>query len=353
MQQTGKCKAPKYLLFLLAAAFLVIGLPASLVSAAALQVHWYNNGEAETEISVEAGAKFYIGDFISVHSDTVASTASLGKASYRSQDGKVASVNGKGYLNAKKAGQTDITVTCQGKSLTCHLTVEKKGSFEQTAAVKGLKSAAKSLAKGLPKKPNAAKAYHLNQKKTNYMEDYRAYAVKDLSYDGFLYTAKRSSKDRVQPKRSARLAVPEAGRYLAAEALLRQFLLTNNPVSTGSKRVMRIASVTANSKNGKMIVKLTKKLTAEQIVAAQLAFPEQNGDLSGRTRANITVSVYDETDNRFYRGRPVLKKGSRQLEMKLLSPGDGMYQNANIEKGHVYMLGSEMDWSNGTKVTAK
>lgn len=352
MQQTGKSKGPKYLLFFLAAALLVIGLPASFVPAAALQVHWYN-GEAETEISVEAGSKFNIGDFISVHSDTVSSTASLGKASYRTQDGRVASVNGKGNLNAKKAGQTDITVTCQGKTLTCHLTVERKGAFGQTTAIKELRSAAKSLAKGMPKKLNAAKAYNLNQKKTNYLESYGAYAVKDFSYDGFLYTDKRSSKDLVPPQRSAQLAVPEAGRYLAAEALLRQFLITNNPVSTGSKRTMRIASVTANSKNGKIMVKLTKKLGAEQIVAAQMAFPDQNGELSGRTRANITVSVYDETDNRFYRGKPVLKKGSRQIEIKLLSFADGRYQNANIEKGHVYMLGPETDWSNGTKVTAK
>ena len=68
---------------------------------AAASVRWYN-GEMETKISVEAGAKFYIGDFVRILSNGTTTTASLMGASYTSQNGKIASINGKGYLKAKK-----------------------------------------------------------------------------------------------------------------------------------------------------------------------------------------------------------------------------------------------------------
>ena len=350
MQQTTKGRAIRRLAFFLAAAmFFTAVFPASLTRAA-VRVNWYNR-ELETEITVEAGAKFYIGDFVNVYSDTAVSTASLGKASYRSQDKKVAAVNGKGYLSAKKPGTTEITVVCQGKTLTCHLTVEKKDTFEQTRSVKELKAAAKTLAKGMPKKLNAAKGYNLNRKMAGYMEVYNGTA-KELSYDGFLYEGKRPSRDKVDYKRSAQLAVPEAGRFRTADALLNQFKTDNNPVSVTSKKTMRIASASASSKTGKITIKLTKKLSAEQILGAQLAFPKENST-EGKTKANISMSVYDETENKYYRGKPVLKKGSRQLEVQLISSVNGIAESVKIEKGHVYMLGSELEWSNGVKMTAK
>ena len=115
---------------------------------------------------------------------------------------------------------------------------------------------------------------------------------------------------------------------------------------------MQAASFSASSKTGKFIVKLKKKLDADQILAAQLAFPKQN-ITEGRTKANITITVYDETANRYYKGKPVLRKGSRQLEFQPLSGASGMGAPVKIEKGHVYMLGSEWDWSDGIKITAK
>lgn len=351
MQRRKRGRIAAHLAGLLVMAAFCIWCSVSFVQAA-VRVQWYN-GETETEISVEAGAKFYIGDFVSIYSDSASSvTASLGKASYRTQNKKIASVNGKGYLSAKKAGTTDITVVCQGKTLLCHLTVEKKGAFEQTRAIRELKAAAKTLAKGMPKKLNAAKGYNLYRKRANYLEDY-AGAAAELSYDGFVYEQKRPSRNETDYPRSARLAVPEAGRYLTAEALLRQFLRANNPVSVSSKKTMRVASATASSKTGKIMIKLTKKLGADQILAAQLAFSKENPITAGKSKANIRMTVYDETANRFYKGNPVLKKGSRQIEVKLAAGSSSTSETVKIEKGHVYMLGSEMDWANGTKVTAK
>lgn len=316
------------------------------------QVQWYN-GDLETDISVEAGAKFYIGDFVSIFGENVSSTASLVKSSYRSQDGKVASVNNKGYLKAKKVGTTDITVGCQGKTLVCHLTVEKKKTFERTNAVEELTAAAKKLAKGLPKKLTAAKGYNLRKKRDAYLITYGHMSARALAYDGFLYEKERTSPSTMNAKRSEKLAVPEAGRYLTAEALLRQFLLTNNPVSIKSSKTMRIASATANAKSGKIVIKLAEKLKAEQIFAAQLAFPRLNANDKSRKQADITMTIYDETAGKYYRGNVKLKQGGRQFTVQPMEYGYGGYKNVELVKDHSYMLESGMSWANGTKVIAK
>jgi hypothetical protein len=320
--------------------------------AAAARVFWYD-GEQETSMSVESGSKFYIGDFARIFSGNMMSTASMGTASYRTKDAKVAAVNGKGYLKAKKAGVTDVTVTCQGKTLTCHLTVEKKGTFEQSAAVKELRAAAKSIAKGIPKKLTAAKAYTLKKKRDAYLVSYGSNSAHKLSYEGFLYENERPVPDTVSDARSERLAVPEAGRYLTVQALLRQFMLANDPTSVRSKKTMRISSASGSVKSGKFTVKLAGKLSAEQIFAAQLAFPEQNGVSAGKTKAGILMTIYDQTANKYYKGQAELKKGSRQLSVQTVSRANGGYQKAELVKDHVYLLGSKLNWANGYKVTIK
>ncbi len=342
-----------------AAVFMTVAISLSVFSAASvpaaaaeLQINWYN-GETETEISVEKGEKFYIGDFVSILGENISKTASLVKASYKSQRPKIASVSSKGYLSAKSAGTTDISVSYQGETLICHLTVVKKGTFDKTTAVKKLQAAAKTLSKGMPAKLTAAKGYTLKKKKDTYLNTYKAYSMKKLAYDGFLYEQERPASDNSDYKRSEQLAVPQAGRYLTAEALLRQFLLNNNPTSIKSKKTMRIASAAASSKTNKITIKLTKSLTADQIFAAQLAFPTENSTINSKTKANIIMSVYDETAREYYRGELVLKKGSRQFTVNPVVSTYGGYEKAELVKGHVYMLESKLSWANGTKITAK
>lgn len=339
--------------FLLAAGlFLSVVLIFSVPVKAAVSVKWFDGG-VETSVSVEAGAKFYIGDFVSIFSDGTITTASLVNASYTVQNKKVATVNKKGYLHAKKAGTADVTVSYQGKTLTCHLTVEKKGTFVQTREVKELKTAAKKLAKGMPKKLTAAKGFNLKKKRDEYLIEYGTNSANLLAYDGFLYKNSRPAPDTVDDSRSEKLAVPEAGRYLTAEVLLRQFMKTNNPTAADSKRTMKIASVTANKRKGKFQIRLAGKLGAEQILAAQLAFPTENDSTIGKSKANITVSIYDETAGKYYKGRIVLKKGSRQFDAEAVEYVYGGYRAIELTEGHVYWIGSKMNWANGTKVTVK
>lgn len=341
-------------LLLFAVLFVAIAVPMP-VQAASFQMNWYD-GSTETTISVEAGNKFYIGDYAMILYGTTSSTASLVKASYQSTVKKVASVNGKGYLNAKKAGTTDIKISYKGKKIICHLTVEKKGAFglKKNVAVNKLKSAAKTLAKGLPGKLSAAKGFSLKKKIDKFLVQYNSYSLKKLSYDGFLYEKDRPAPSTVaEYDRSEKLAVPEAGRYLTAESLLRQFKQKNDPTSKKSSKTMQIASASASSKSNRITIKLKKKIDANQILAAQLAYPKDNSTINSKTKANLMMTIYDRTAGKYYKGELTLKKGSKQFTVKPVVYTYGKYESVNLVKGHVYQLESTLTWANGKKVTAK
>lgn len=347
-----KSLAAQTAFFLAAMMFLLTFFSVPVPAAAPLQMDWYN-GAQETEISVELGAKFYIGDFVRIYSTDTAATASLVKASYQLKNKKVATVNSRGYLKAKKAGTTDLIVFYRGKRVMAKLTVVKKGTFEKNNSVAELKKAASKLAKGMPQKLTASKGYALKKKRDAYLVSYGTNSASKLAYDGFLYEHERPSRDPADYHRTEQLAVPEAGRYLTAEALLRQFLLTNNPTDINSKKVMRVASASANSKTGKISVKLKKKLSAEQIFAAQLAFPRENSLTNSKTKAGILVSIFDETARKYYKGQITLKRGSNQLDVKPVTLEYGGYKTAELVKGHVYLLGSQANWAGGVKMKAK
>ncbi len=130
-------------------------------------------------------------------------------------------------------------------------------------------------------------------------------------------------------------------------------MLTNDPTSIRSKKTMRIATASANGKSGKITIKLAQKIKAEQIVAAQLAYSRLNQIDGSKKTANISMTVYDETAGKYYTGRPVLKQGSKQIVVQPMESVYGGFQAVELEKGHVYMLESELSWAKGTKVTIK
>ena len=83
--------------------FAVIALPQMTadVQAETLRTTWYDLS-TETSMTVEAGSKFYIGDFVMVLGQKTSATASMRKATYKSSDTKLVTVSQKGYVNAKK-----------------------------------------------------------------------------------------------------------------------------------------------------------------------------------------------------------------------------------------------------------
>ncbi|MBO5302540.1 MAG: Ig-like domain-containing protein [Lachnospiraceae bacterium] len=334
--------------------FMLAILPQASMYVQAKDVVRWHDLSTESSISVEKGAKFYIGDYVIVTAKNSHATASMTGASYKSLDTKIATVSNKGLVKAKKEGMTNITVTCKGKKLTCQLVVEEKGTYEKSTEAKELKKAVQTLAKGMPGKTlNAGKAYNFITKYRKFMSNYNLNSKTKLSYDGFIFNNEKPASDSVDVSKSDKLAVPEASRYWTAYALVRQFQLTNDPTSIESKNTMKISSVAVNSKSDKITVKLTKNVTEAQILAAQLAFPKQNVAASSRKTADITVPVYDENSKTYYKGKATLKKGNKQVTIQPTYYRGLQYHNADLLKGHTYRIGSELDWGNGKKANAK
>ncbi len=346
----------KKLSFILILVCILSVLPQTAINVQAKEkevVRWHDLS-TETSISVEKGARFYIGDYVIVTTPDSHATASMKGASYKSSNGKIATVSKKGQVKAKKEGMTNITVTCKGKKLTCQLTVEEKGAFGKSTEAKDLKKAVQTLAKGMPgKKLSNGKAYGFITKYRKFMSNYNLNSKTKLSYDGFLFQNEKPASDSMDVSKSDRLAVPEASRYWTAYALVRQFQLSNDPTSVESKKTMKINSLTASSKSDKITVKLTKGVTEAQILAAQLAYSDYNVAAGSRKNAEIIISVYDENAKTYYKGKAALKKGSRQVTIQPSYYRGLQYHNADLIKGHVYRVGSDLDWAKGKKVTAK
>ena len=325
------------------------------VYAASGHMQWYD-GSSEAAISVEAGSSFYIGDFVILYKGSSSSTVSLLKGSYRSSSAKTASVNGKGYLKAKKAGTADITVRCQGMTTVCHLTVEKKGTFDlkKDTAVQNLNKAAGTLAKGLPKKLNANSAYNLAKKTASYESAYESLSMKKLSYEGFLFEQERPAPNTgAEYGRSEKLAVPQAGRYLTAQSLLGQFKKSNDPTAAGKKKSLKIASAAAKAGKNSITVKLKKGPDVAQILAAQLVEPVFNSSVLSKSSAILEVSIFDTTDEAYYRGHATLKRGSKTLTLNVLDKSSKAGKAIELQKGHTYLIGSSLNWANAYRVKAK
>ena len=245
-------------------------------------------------------------------------------------------------------------MACQGKTLVCHLTVDSKNAFGNSKQEKQLRAAIKTLTKGMPsEKLTSGKAFNFITKYRKFLNNYYKNSVTKLSYDGFLYNNERPAADGVDEFRSEMLAVPEAGRFWTAYALIRQFQLNNDPTSTKSGNAMKVTSVAASSKSGKITAQLNKAITQDQILAAQLTFSDYNVAAGSKKKADITVSIYDQTARTFYKGKVTLKKGSKQLTIQPVIYRGLKYHNVSLIKGHVYMVGSSMNWAGGKKATAK
>lgn len=322
------------------------------INAEDLYITW-SDRQTETAMTVEAGSQFYIGDFIEVLSKNTHATASIVGASYVSSDKKAATVTKKGLVKAKKEGITDITVVCKGVTLTCQLSVEPKKSIGKTAESKKLQAAVKTLAKKMPtKKLTSKNAFNFIRKFRAFMTTYYNNSVRKLSYDGFLYENERPASGDLDESRSEVLAVPEASRFWTANALVRQYQLDNDPTAIDSKKAFKIKKASASSKTGKITVELTKKVTADQILGAQLVFSDFNAIAENKNKAEIRVSVYDESKRAYYIGQMSLKKGSKKFTIQPVIYDGFQYKDVELTEGHVYRIGNSENWAGGIKVTA-
>ena len=342
------------ILFILPTIMSVLPMTAQEVQAGVTYMGWnmtsYNYSGSSRVIAVEAGQQFNIGDFVTIYGNG-STIASMVKASYKSNKTSVATVNSKGIVNAKKTGEATITIKYKGQKLSCLLKVEKAGSFgEKDDVLVEVQQEVNTLVKNLPSKITAKNGFLLLKKKADYytkMTDYTRKYVAKVSYDGFL-------KENFST--TSKLVIPEAGKYYRIQMLLSQFATKNSPTSTRSAKVLKVKSLSANTRS--ITIKLNKAVTSNQHLACNIDNYDFNKDTLNQRTAKSIIIIYDKSaGNKEYIGTVTLKKGSKSATVVLTESkySGGIYKTVkvNMKKGHTYQLGSSYDWTKGKTVKVK
>lgn len=340
------------ILFVLPAIMAVMPQTAQEVQAANVSMYW--NGTMSTtqgKVTVEQGAKFYVGDHLVVY-DGLVKTGSMVKASYSSSKKSVASVNGKGYVEAKSTGTAKITVKYKGKSQTCTLKVVKAGSFGKKDAYTKLADAAETVAKGIPSKITTSNGFGLLKKKNDYQSVANS-VTEEITSDGFIKEKKSSAG---YSSSTEKLAVPKAGRFYRLCEELNVYAAKNSPLATRSAKVAKIASASANTQ--KVTIKLKKAIGKEQMLAMKINFsgyPEENLK-AGSNKVYFYMSLINKNKlSDTYTALACMTKGSKTITVtpQKYSAGKGKFVNAKLKKGATYSLGGKADWTKGKTVKVK
>lgn len=329
----------------------VLPMTAQEVQAGNVYMSWeFSSGQIYSNdkptISVEAGQKFYIGDYVYVSDDTNYETgsASMVKASYRSSKPSIASVNSKGYVTTKKTGKSTITVKFKGETIKCVLKVVKKGSFGNKQAAKALRKEVSKLEAKIPSKLTGKNGFALKAQRKAYSSVVESWEDTTISgaitYDGFL------------KRETGKLIVPQAGRFHTADRMLWNFANKNNPTSTRSAKVFQIASASASAATSQIKVTFKKAVTADQILALQI-YESSTNEKNGKSTGSAYVSIYDVKGKKWVYGIMDVKKGSKtgvikNIEFYDVNAGGGM-RKLKLKKGCTYELGESDSWSKGKK----
>ncbi|MBO5372583.1 MAG: Ig-like domain-containing protein [Lachnospiraceae bacterium] len=311
-------------------------------------------------IEVEQGEKFYIGDYVNVSTPKIYTVASLVNASYSSSKKSVATVDKNGLLEAVSTGTTKITVKYKGKKLTTKLKVVKDGKFGNEEMIADVKGQLALLEQAIPKKVTLENGFECLQM----IEGYKKYIDEKeyyLEYNGILEEREKiSGSNWYTYKAKNKLAVPQAGRYYYLEALLGKYSGKNSPVATRSSKVLKVKSVSA--KPSMVTIKLKKKVDASQILAARIIYDNDwlkmynnMPELTGDTKAYISVGLYSTNGGASYFGIAELTKGSKVAKLYPMKYSSKKYKyvKAKLKKGATYNVGGDYSWTKGKKVKVK
>lgn len=298
-----------------------------------------------TSITVEAGQKFYIGDYLSVYTSNTWVTGTMVKAAYSSGKASVATVNSKGYVNAKKVGTATIKVKYKNITKTCKLKVVKKGSFGTNSNYEGLKKAADKIAK-LPSNITTANCYNWIKKRADYNTAAGSY-YSDISSYGFIQESYNSTE---------KLAVPKAGRINTLSYMLDQYNRKNSPLSTMSSKVAEIKSVKATPT--KLTIQLKKPITKAHILAMKVnyySYPEQN-KTAGNNKVYFQMTLRGKKATDYRTVIACMEKGKKTITAvpdKQYDLTKKKYVTLKLKKGATYALGTKSDWTKGKTVKVK
>ena len=359
MKKTMKIRLAVFLSILLVLPTIVAALPMASTEALAagndVSMYWNWDVASHPTIEVEAGQQFYLGDYAILNiygKKPWYGRVSLVKATYTSSKKAVATVNKSGYFTAKKTGTTTVTVKYKGKKITTKIKVVPKGTFATSENISGLQKKAEALSKQIPKKITTKNGFALYK----VVSDYQKYTdeVNDIGVEGFLKEAVTVNGNYTYYKNTAQLAVPQAGRYAALNAMLSNYGWENNPTGTKGAKLFKIKSVSATKSS--IVIKLKKKIDTVQVLATRInGYNLGNEELSGNTKAYAGVYVYDKKTHESFRCKAEVKKGSNTLKLIPMkySPQKGEWVKTTLKKGHTYVLETRDYWTKGKTVKVK
>lgn len=359
MKGTTKIRLAVFLCIMMVLPSIVSVLPMTAQDVSAAQYLylgwcWDIEEYKKSSVEIEQGATFNVGDYAYITDGKLGGTASLfAKAKYTSGKKSVATVSSKGILTAKNIGMTTIKIKYKGKTISAKFKVVEKDSLSSGDAAKSLQEAVNTMTAAIPSKITKANALKSVKAKNNYSSEAQNYS-KEISSTGFLYEEVKDG-NFTSWKRTNKLAVPTAGRYLYFDNLLYQYATKNSPTSTNSSKALKISSASANTKQ--ITIKLKKPVTVNHILATNIEWTQYN-KTPNKQSAVAYISVYDKKTYETYVGLATLKKGSKVLNITLTKSEwvDGVYttKNVKLKKGHTYVIGAKnLAWGDGKTVKVK
>ena len=313
------------LCLLLAAPTVISALPVNKLEAEAASGTSTNVYGYYTDIQVEQGMTFNMGDLFQYSQyknnkeikGGYLSDLSSG-VSYKSSNKNVITVSSKGDITVKKTGKAVITTKYKGIPVSTTITAVKKNGLKSNK-YSSLRSKAKNVAKVYGNGITSKNRYKLAQAVMTCQNARWAVTGEYISQTGFV------SYYSVQTGSAHRLVAPEMIKAAKISSKLSEYAYNNNPVGT----------------------KASKNFKTTQVFAIKYIYINDTY-LQNDKKAVFNVYVKDTKTGHYYRGTAYAKQGSNQISVRM----DYLKLKSNT-KYQVYYMVNDKVWAQGKTFTAK
>lgn len=294
------------LCLLLAAPTVISALPVNKLEAEAASGTSTNVYGYYTDIQVEQGMTFNMGDLFQYSQyknnkeikGGYLSDLSSG-VSYKSSNKNVITVSSKGDITVKKTGKAVITTKYKGIPVSTTITAVKKNGLKSNK-YSSLRSKAKNVAKVYGNGITSKNRYKLAQAVMTCQNARWAVTGEYISQTGFV------SYYSVQTGSAHRLVAPEMIKAAKISSKLSEYAYNNNPVGTKASKNFKITSVTAKKNRETLTIKTNKKLNDTQVFAIKYIYINDTY-LQNDKKAVFNVYVKDTKTGHYYRGKAYTK----------------------------------------------
>lgn len=314
----------------------------SVQAATTVYFNWRAGGYTDDSrlVQVEKGAAdFYIGDYVNANlsGDSYKACGYLSNCSgvtYSSSNKTVADVNSStGKVTAKKAGTATITVKFKGATTKCKVQVVSSLKSVRPYDYDQMKSMAAAVIKAYGKGITTKNRYSVLS------------AVELYEANVYTYSAGYTSA-YTNGKSISCIYLPAAGHAYALADKLEEYGDARNPFGTDHSKVFTVSSI--SGKNKTVTVKLSGKVTAEQIFGALYATSRDTKVSSAKT-VEFPICVMDQKTKHRYYAEAVIKQGSNVMTITT--------RTLQMKKGTSYQLkaygSASTDWLVNGKISFK